>query len=346
VAAHELLAYCRAGFESECAQELAASLGAAEHSGHARTARGDALVRYVAGHALARVPAWSELIFARQVLSLVAELATLDPRDRLTPAIEAARAAGLRGADVWVEAPDSEAGAELKGLCRSLEAAAVAAFRRAGLIASGATTRIHLCMTSGTSGLLASVEIARAAPWPMGVPRLKLPREAPSRSALKIEEAWLTLMSEAERARWLAPGLSAVDLGAAPGGWSWQLARRSLRVVAVDNGPLAPQVLATALVEHVRADGFRYRPRRRVDWVVCDMVEQPSRIAALIADWLVQGHARAALFNLKLPMKKRWQETQACLATLRDALGARHALRAKQLYHDREEITVVALPTG
>jgi 23S rRNA (cytidine2498-2'-O)-methyltransferase len=105
-------------------------------------------------------------------------------------------------------------------------------------------------------------------------------------------------------------------------------------------------LMASGLVEHRREDGFRFRPRQRVDWVVCDMVEQPARVAALMRDWLVDGAARAAIFNLKLPMKKRWQETQRCLALLREALGPDWTIRARQLFHDREEITVAVIPTG
>jgi 23S rRNA (cytidine2498-2'-O)-methyltransferase len=138
--------------------------------------------------------------------------------------------------------------------------------------------------------------------------------------------------------------MTAVDLGAAPGGWTWQLVSRSMRVIAVDNGPMDDALMASGLVEHRREDGFRFRPRQRVDWVVCDMVEQPARVAALMRDWLVDGDARAAIFNLKLPMKKRWQETQRCLALLREALGPDWTIRARQLYHDREEITVAAVP--
>jgi 23S rRNA (cytidine2498-2'-O)-methyltransferase len=69
------------------------------------------------------------------------------------------------------------------------------------------------------------------------------------------------------------------------------------------------------------------------------MVEQPKRIADLIARWLADGMCRRALFNLKLPMKKRYEETRLCLARVRAAAGM---VRAKQLYHDREEITVFA----
>jgi 23S rRNA (cytidine2498-2'-O)-methyltransferase len=121
--------------------------------------------------------------------------------------------------------------------------------------------------------------------------------------------------------------------------------QRSLHVTAVDNGPMDAALLASGLVEHLRADGFRYRPPKPVDWLVCDMVEQPRRVAELVAQWLGEGWCRHAVFNLKLPMKKRYDEVQLCLGIVRDALtgaGRRVDLRAKQLYHDREEITVFA----
>ena len=115
-------------------------------------------------------------------------------------------------------------------------------------------------------------------------------------------------------------------------------------VIAVDNGPMDEALLESGQVKHRREDGFRYRPPEPVDWMVCDMVESPARIAQLAARWVTEGWCRDCLFNLKLPMKKRWEETRRCLGLLHDALGGRHALRAKQLYHDREEITVIALP--
>ncbi len=152
----------------------------------------------------------------------------------------------------------------------------------------------------------------------------------------------MTFLTEDERLRLLKPGMHAVDLGAAPGGWTWQLAQRGLSVTAIDNGPLRGGVARDPLVEHLRADGLTWRPRRPVDWMVCDIVEQPSRIAALVAAWVADGACRRTIFNLKLPMKKRYAEVERCAALIGDALSRRrlrHMLRFKQLYHDREEIT-------
>ncbi len=157
-----------------------------------------------------------------------------------------------------------------------------------------------------------------------------------------MEEALLTFLDDAEREQALKPGLKAVDLGAAPGGWTWQMVKHSIRVTAVDNGPLQPALMDSGIVEHRREDGFRFRTPKPVEWLLCDMVEQPQRIAALMGDWLIRGDCRRALFNLKLPMKKRHESLQACLGTLEERLqeaGLDYRLLCKQLYHDREEVT-------
>lgn len=121
------------------------------------------------------------------------------------------------------------------------------------------------------------------------------------------------------------------------------MARQGIRVDAIDNGPLSASAMATGLIEHIRADGFNYRPDKPVDWLLCDMVEQPARIAELVGLWFVRGLCRHAIFNLKLPMKKRYQEYKRCLKTLHGMLaqsGLRYQLRGRQLYHDRDEITL------
>jgi 23S rRNA (cytidine2498-2'-O)-methyltransferase len=136
--------------------------------------------------------------------------------------------------------------------------------------------------------------------------------------------------------------MKAADLGAAPGGWSWVLARQHLRVSAIDNGPMAESAFATGLVEHLRADGFRWQPPKPVEWLVCDMVESPVRVAARMAEWFANDWCKRAIFNLKLPMKKRWEETRRCLDLFERNAGRPLTIRARQLYHDREEITVYA----
>ena len=318
------LLYCRAGFEAECAQEVGVA-GASRGSG------------YVQAPAITK--GWRELIFARQKVECFAHLEQLPRNDRLAPIMAALTRHGENYLDAWVEAPDSDEGKALAPFCKSFGNALIGALKKARLLERAAPRRLHAFFPQGDEVYLCAARPAHSAPWPQGIPRLKFPREAPSRSTLKLDEALLVLLDEGERERWLKPGMSAVDLGAAPGGWTWQLVRRSVRVTAIDNGPMDRALMDSGLVTHLREDGFRYRPRKPVDWLVCDMVEQPRRIAELIARWLGEGWCRRSIFNLKLPMKKRYEETQLCIERVR-AVGS--DVRAKQLYHDREEITVFA----
>jgi 23S rRNA (cytidine2498-2'-O)-methyltransferase len=245
-----------------------------------------------------------------------------------------------------LETADTNEGKELSALCRALERPLQEALRKAGLWRAQdgrEPGRAHICFLSGTAAYVGYALPANSAPWSMGIPRLKFPRGAPSRSTLKLEEALLHFLTAQERERLLQPGMSAVDLGAAPGGWTWQLVLRHLRVTAVDNGALAPELLASGVVEHVREDGFRYRPAKPVEWMVCDIVEQPLRIAELAARWLALGWCARTIFNLKLPMKKRYQEVRRCLARIGEILreaDIAYTLSCKQLYHDREEVSV------
>lgn len=218
--------------------------------------------------------------------------------------------------------------------------------RKAGLLTDkpqARLPRLHICFLDGDHALLAVADSSDSAPWPLGIPRLKLLPEAPSRSALKLDEALLTLLTPEEREQLVKPGMRAADLGAAPGGWTWVLTRQHVHVTSVDNGPLREHVLATGLVEHLRADGFHWKPAQPLDWMVCDMVEQPRRVAERMATWVREGWCRHTIFNLKLPMKKRWDETRLCLDLFEQQAEKSLTVRAKQLYHDREEITVLAM---
>ncbi|KAB7765200.1 23S rRNA (cytidine(2498)-2'-O)-methyltransferase RlmM [Xanthomonas maliensis] len=342
-----LLCYCRQGFEPELAAELSERAALAGLAGYARTQRNDGYVLFVCDQAaqLAARLRWRELIFARQKLLVLAELKDLDPKDRIGPILTALEGQPRFG-DLWVEHPDSDHGKPLAGLARSFGNALRPALRRAGLLTAATqplAPRLHVCFLDGNHALLAVADSADSAPWPLGIPRLKLLPEAPSRSALKLDEALLTLLTPDERQALVRPGMRAADLGAAPGGWTWVLTRQHLHVTSVDNGPLREHVLATGLVEHLRADGFHWKPAQPLDWMVCDMVEQPRRVAERMATWVREGWCRHTLFNLKLPMKKRWDETRLCLDMFAEQAQVAVTLRAKQLYHDREEITVLAM---
>ncbi len=343
----KVIAHCRPGFERECLADLAriatragASIDGATSSGAAFVAaslQGWNADRWQS--ALAAVPPW----FARSIF-VGDGPHVLPDRDRITPLLALARGHGPPFSALWLETPDSNEGKQRSGLCRRLAAPlqSTAAEARILVAEDRRRRRLHVLFVDSTHAFVGTSSEAMGSRWPMGIPRLTMPREAPSRSTLKLAEAFIAFLGDEERARLLKPGMRAVDLGAAPGGWTWQLAQRGLRVTAIDNGPLKGTVARDPLVEHLRVDGLTWRPRRPVDWMVCDIVMQPSRTAALVAAWIGDGHSRRTIFNLKLPMKKRYAEVERCSALLGEALERRrlrYALAFKQLYHDREEIT-------
>lgn len=350
--ADALLCYCRAGFEPELAAELTDRAAHAGFAGYARTERGSGFVEFISDDAVAisRALPFAQLIFARQKLLRIAELRGLDPRDRITPliaALEAAMPGASAFGELWIEHPDSDAGKPLAGLARSFGNALRPALRKAGWLTTqddAFAPRLHVVFLAGDHAVLAVARPRDSSPWPLGIPRLRMHPSAPSRSALKLEEALLTLLDEDEREARVRDNMQAADLGAAPGGWSWVLMRNGMKVYSIDNGPLQQDLLDSGRVEHLRTDGFSWHPKRRLDWMVCDMVEQPRRVAERMATWLREGWCRQTIFNLKLPMKKRWDETRLCLDLFEQQCGTAVTLRARQLYHDREEITVFATP--
>ena len=352
-----LLLYCRAGFEPELAAELVDRAADAGHPGYARTQRGDGYVSFFCDRpdALDRALPFDRLIFARQKLRIIKDLPGLDPQDRATPLLAALESAYGGQPDVpvfgelWTEHPDSDTGKPLAGLARGFANALRPLLRKSGWLTAQpdpGRPRLHVVLLGGTHLVLATSDPADSAPWPMGIPRLRMHADAPSRSALKLEEALLTLLDDDERAKLLRDNMQAADLGAAPGGWTWVLMRHGMKVTAVDNGPLRQALLDSGRVDHLRADGFSWQPPRTLDWMVCDMVEQPRRVADRMATWLREGWCRQTVFNLKLPMKKRWEETRICLEGFEQAAHRTLEIRARQLYHDREEITVFACPAA
>lgn len=340
-----LLLHCRPGFESEVCAELGDLAARLEIAGFARARPDSAFAEFTcleAGGAerLMRRQRFDRLVFPRQWAR--GDWLTLPEQDRV-----GALLAALEGmpvcADLWLEVFDTNEGKALSTFCRKFEPPLRKALEKAGRLRQGSGgPRLLLTFRSGQEVFLGVADADNSALWPMGIPRLKFPRQAPSRSTLKLEEAWHQFIPRGDWETRLAPGMTAVDLGASPGGWTWQLVNRHMRVTAVDNGPMDPVLMESGLVEHLRVDGFAFRPRRPVDWMVCDIVEKPARNAALLETWIGEGLCREAVVNLKLPMKQRHAEVRRLLERIAEGLDARGvtaSIACKQLYHDREEVT-------
>lgn len=342
---NSLLLHCRPGFEGEVCSEIGEHAERLSVAGYARARPNSAHAEFVCSEPggaerLMHGLRFAGLIFPRQWAR--GGFVELPESDRIGILLERLTDYPVCGS-LWLEVLDTNEGKELSTFCRKFEVPLRKALFKAGrLVDDPHKPRLLLTFRSGREVFLGLAEVDNSAAWPMGILRLKFPREAPSRSTLKLEEAWHQFIPREEWDLRLAPGMTAVDLGAAPGGWTWQLVNRHMKVAAVDNGPMARTLMDSGLVEHVRADGFVFRPRRPVDWMVCDIVEKPARTAALIETWFGEGLCREAVVNLKLPMRQRHAEVRRLLERIRDGLnvrGTKVSIACRQLYHDREEVT-------
>lgn len=167
-----------------------------------------------------------------------------------------------------------------------------------------------------------------------GRARMKRTQEAPSRAAMKLDEAleWLGVFP--------GKGELCVDLGSAPGGWTRRLLERGARVWSVDTGQLAPDVAKHPRVKHFTQSAFAFEPPEPADWLFCDMAWRPLEVAQLLGKWARRGNAGQLVANIKLPMKDKLPT----LVRVRDELerGGWKRVRMRQLYHDRDEVTVTA----
>lgn len=136
----------------------------------------------------------------------------------------------------------------------------------------------------------------KTSPFLHGAVRFEEDREGPpSRAYLKLWEA-LTRIG-----RWPGPGEVALDLGAAPGGWTWALAQLGGQVVAVDKAAMDPAVAAMPNVAIRTESAFGLDPAREapVDWLFSDIICYPARLLGLVRRWMAAGRARNYVCTLK-----------------------------------------------
>lgn len=197
---------------------------------------------------------------------------------------------------------------------------------------------LQLCLTPEGLWHSTAPMYALSSRHPNGAVRMKDDPQAPSRSYLKVEEAFFR-MNE-----WPQPGQRVVDLGAAPGGWTLAFAKRGCRVTAVDNGALKlpPPGVGWGAVEHLKADGMTFAwpaGEPPVDWLVADMLVPPVRVINLLRHWLQARAMKRLVVNMKLPEGAPLPAVRALQAVLNSATDFQGQVR--HLYHDREEVTVL-----
>lgn len=282
------------------------------------------------------------LVFVRH---LTVEADHVGLPDATDPAVVADRAAELVAAELvadepaelalqcWVSDPATVtygSRALFEKVSGAVTAAGVRVVRSgAPRVLSGAVTRhgVHLGLNRTELSL---------SDWPGGRVRLGRSPEQVSRAEFKLEELFQTCpVPLPSRGR-------AVDLGAAPGGWTRILRQRGLDVVAVDPGDLAPSLVADRGVRHARTTvgEFFRADRTRFDLAVNDLRMDPvlsTQVMLGAVDHLAPG--AFIVLTLKTGGGRLLETVRDCLDRLR---GPYRVVFARQLYHNRREVTVLA----
>lgn len=286
-------------------------------------------------------------VFARAGIRVLASLPNEQTPEQLAESLSSRIVEVVPGGPLVLQAftPDSPAGNRMADEADALLEAVRTRLPASRLLEEtwrareAGATLVELCVAPGVVMVGAVPAREALSLSPGGRQRMRRSGDSPSRAAMKLEEALVNLPFEPGR------GEVCVDLGAAPGGWTQRLVARGARVIAVDPAKLMPELARQPRVEHVQESAFAYTPEEPADWLFCDMAWRPLEVAQLLAKWGRRGWATHLVANIKLPMKDK----NPILVRVRHILsqeGGWQGLTMRQLYHDRDEVTVTAHHKG
>lgn len=176
--------------------------------------------------------------------------------------------------------------------------------------------------------------------WAGGVRRFAREEGQISRAEFKLLEALEVFRID------LPPRGVALDLGAAPGGWTRVLRQREQFVTAVDPAELDPRLAEDKAVRHKRMTAEEYLADEpdEFDLVVNDMRMDARDSARLMVAYAGQLHRHGlALMTFKLPEDDRKRIIDHACGILRQKY---EIVGARQLFHNRSEITVFLAKKG
>jgi len=169
--------------------------------------------------------------------------------------------------------------------------------------------------------------------WSGGAMRFAREEGQVSRAKFKLLEAERKFSLDLSQFR------KALDIGAAPGGWTSLLLERGLEVTAVDPAALSPSLLGHPRLTFLqsKADEVQFPPDS-FDLLVCDMSWSPRQMIKIVRGLLyaLQGGG-TAIITLKLMHGKPFRAIRETVSAFSPALRLR---KAKQLFHNRNELTL------
>lgn len=149
----------------------------------------------------------------------------------------------------------------------------------------------------------------------------------PNRAYLKLWEVFATQDLK------IKPSECAIEIGAAPGGWSWVLSQYFNKVHTFDRADLAPQIKKIKNIEHHKGDAFKINPDEfsGCTWLFSDLICTPEKIHETVQFWL--AHSRVKNFVCTIKFKGE------CNFEIIDKFLKIPDSKIVRLYHNKNEVT-------
>lgn len=149
----------------------------------------------------------------------------------------------------------------------------------------------------------------------------------PNRAYLKLWEVFSTQDLK------IKPNDCAIEIGAAPGGWSWVLSQYFKKVYTFDRAELAPQVKKIKNIQHHIGDAFKINPKEFSDctWFFSDLICTPEKIHETIDYWLAHSRVKNFVCTIKFKGDTPFEVIDKLLK-IPDS-------KIVRLYHNKNEVT-------
>lgn len=197
----------------------------------------------------------------------------------------------------------------------------------------GADQILSISITKKAALVGLSTAAENLSDWPGGEMRFRREEGQLSRAKFKLLEAVTSFGVPT------VAGAQALDLGAAPGGWTSLLLERGMHVTAVDTGAMDQSLVnhpcLTFQRRNVREVAF---PPNTFDLVTCDMSWNPLHTAALVLG--LADSVRPGAHGV-LTVKLLLQNPTRTIKQVRERLAERYRVeQVRQLFHNRDEVTI------
>lgn len=164
-------------------------------------------------------------------------------------------------------------------------------------------------------------------PYAHGEVLLEETKVPPSRAYLKLEEALHLLQKFPKK------GDRCLEIGAAPGSWTYILAELGADVIACDRAPLDNKLQSFPNIEFIQGDAFKLTEEKigKIDWLFSDLICYPEKLYTYLLPWIEKKSCK----NFVCTLKFQGEIDFSIIKEFEKIPGG----KVVHLYHNKHELT-------